>query len=234
VTPDERWLATVWPFVCAQLPAAPARVVEIGCGPLGGFVPMLRTAGYEAAGVDPEAPRGPGYCRVEFERCDMPQPADAIVACTSLHHVADLGAVLDLVAAALVPGGLLVVVEWARERFDEATARWCFDRLPPPGTDPGWLHRRHTEWRNSGQPWDTYCRAWAAAERLHTGQDILRELGTRFESGPITYGPYFFPDLAAISEAEEQAAIDARLIQASRIQYAGRQRSDRDVPAPPA
>jgi SAM-dependent methyltransferase len=234
VTSDERWLAAVWPFVCAQLPAVPARVVEIGCGPLGGFVPMLRTAGYEAAGVDPEAPRRPGYCRVEFERYDMPQPADAIVACTSLHHVADLGAVLDLVDAALVPGGLLVVVEWARERFDEATARWCFDRLPPPGTDPGWLHRRHAEWRNSGQPWDAYCRAWAAAEGLHTGQDILRELGTRFDSGPITYGPYFFPDLAQISETDEQAAIDARLIQAGRIQYSGRQRLDRGAPAPPA
>lgn len=234
MTPDERWLAAVWPFVCGQLPVVPARVVEIGCGPLGGFVPMLRTAGYEAAGVDPEAPQRPGYSRVEFERYDMAQPADAIVACTSLHHVADLGAVLDLIDAALVPGGLLVVVEWARERFDEATARWCFDRLPPPGTDPGWLHRRHAEWRNSGQPWDAYCRAWAAAEDLHTGQDILRELGTRFDSGPITYGPYFFPDLAQISETDEQAAIDARLIQAGRIQYSGRQRLDRGAPAPPA
>jgi SAM-dependent methyltransferase len=226
VTPDERWLAAVWPFVWAQLPAAPARVVEIGCGPLGGFVSRLRTAGYEAAGVDPEAPQGPGYCQVEFERYDMPQPADVIVACTSLHHVADLGAVLDLVDTALVPGGLLVVVEWARERFDETTARWCFDRLPPPGTDPGWLHRR--------QPWDAYCRAWAAAEGLHTGQDILRELGARFDSGPITYGPYFFPDLAAISETEEQAAIDARLIQAGRIHYSGRQRPDRGGPPAPA
>src|ERR1039457_100832 len=75
---------------------------------------------------------GAWYCRVEFERYDLPQPAGAIVACTSLHHVADLGAVLDLVDAALVPGGLLVVVEWARERFDEATARWCFIRLPRP------------------------------------------------------------------------------------------------------
>lgn len=195
---------------------------------------MLRTAGYEAAGVDPEAPQGPWYCRVEFERYDVPQPADVIVACTSLHHVGDLGSVLDLVDAALVPGGLLVVVEWARERFDEATARWCFDRLPRPGTEPGWLHRRHAEWRDSGQPWDAYCRAWAAAEGLHAGRDIVRELGIRFDTGLITYEPYFFPDLAGITEADEQAAIDARLIQAGRIQYSGRQRPDRGAPAPPA
>jgi hypothetical protein len=48
VTTDERWLAAVWPFVRASLPAAPARVVEIGCGPLGGFVPRLESAGYRA------------------------------------------------------------------------------------------------------------------------------------------------------------------------------------------
>jgi hypothetical protein len=100
------------------------------------------------------------------------------------------------------------------------------DAAGAPGTDPGWLHRRHTEWRNSGQPWNAYCRAWAAAEGLHSGQEILRELSVRFNSGPITYGPYFFPNLAQISETEEQAAIDARLIEAGRIQYAGRQRPD--------
>ena len=54
------------------------------------------------------------------------------MACTSLHHVADLGDVLDGVGAALAPDGALVVVEWAWERFDEATARWCFARLAPP------------------------------------------------------------------------------------------------------
>jgi 2-polyprenyl-3-methyl-5-hydroxy-6-metoxy-1,4-benzoquinol methylase len=40
----------------AGLPAPPARVLEIGCGPLGGFVPMLRASGYDATGVDPRAP----------------------------------------------------------------------------------------------------------------------------------------------------------------------------------
>ncbi len=233
MTPDERWLAAVWPFVRASLPAAPARVLEVGCGPLGGFVPVLHAAGYEATGVDPEAPQGPGYSRVEFERHDMPGPADAIVACTSLHHVADLGEVLDLASAALVPGGLLVVVEWARERFDEATARWCFGRLPRPAGEPGWLHRRCAQWRDSGRPWDAYFCSWAEAEGLHAGQDVLRELDTRFDAEAITYGPYFFPDLTGISEADEQTAIDGGQIQANRIQYVGRRRRNR-IPAPSA
>jgi SAM-dependent methyltransferase len=231
VTPDERWRAAVWPFVRGSLPAAPARVVEVGCGPLGGFVPMLEPAGYQATGVDPEAPPGPAYRQVEFEHYDVPGPVDAVVACTSLHHVADLGVVLDLVQGALVPGGVAVIVEWARERFDEATARWCFGRLPTPAADPGWLHRRCAEWRESGQDWDSYLRSWVQAEGLHAGQDILDELNARFDGRPATYGPYFFPELADTSEADEQAVIDSGLIQAGRIEYVGRRRSSPAAPS---
>lgn len=224
MTPDERWLAAVWPFVRSWLPASPARVVEIGCGPLGGFVPMLRAAGYDVAGVDPQAPDGPCYHRVEFERYRPPGPAQAVVACTSLHHVADIGKALDRVQAALAADGSMVVIEWARERFDEATARWCFDRLPAPGGDPGWLEQRRDQWQASGLPWGDYCRDWAQQEGLHAGQDIVGELDARFDRQLLGYGPYFFPDLAGISEADEQAAIDAGQIQANRIAYAGRQR----------
>jgi SAM-dependent methyltransferase len=224
VTPDEVWLAAVWPLVRAGLPAPPAPVLEIGCGPLGGFVPMLRSAGYDAAGVDPEAPEGPWYHRVEFERYRPPGPAGAVVACTSLHHVADLGEALDLAGAALVAGGPLVVVEWARERFDEATAQWCFDRLPGPTGDHDWLRELAVGWRESGQSWDGFCRSWTEEKGLHAGGDILRELDARFDRQQLGYGPYFFPGLASVSESDEQAAIDAGEIQANRIAYLGRRR----------
>ena len=82
-----------------MLPVAPARVLEIGCGQQGGFVPMMQAAGYQATGVDPEAPPGPSYRQVEFERYAAPGQLDAIVACTSLHHVADLAGVLDLLCS---------------------------------------------------------------------------------------------------------------------------------------
>ncbi len=226
MTPDERWLAAVWPFVHGQLPDPPARVLEIGCGPAGGFVPMLHASGYDATGVDPEAPPGPWYVQAEVERYGIPEPAAAMVACTSLHHVADLGEVLDLAAEALIPGGVLVAVEWARERFDEATARWCFSRLAQPEDQHGWLGERLAQWRSSGRTWDAYCRSWAEAEGLHTGQDILHELHARFDCQGLAYGPYYFPDLAGTSEADEQAAIDAGQIQANRIQYHGRRRED--------
>jgi SAM-dependent methyltransferase len=222
MTPDDRWLAAVWPFVRGQLPPGPARVLEVGCGSLGGFVPALLDDGFQAVGVDPEAPEGSDYQRVELERYDPPWPVECVVASTSLHHVADLDKVLDRLQELLVPGGVLVVVEWAWERFDEATARWCFDRLTPPapGAEPGWLHKHQERWAASGQPWDGYCRAWATEEGLHPGGEIVRGLDARFSRQLYVEGPYFFADLADTSEAEEQAAIDAGLIQASGIRYA--------------
>jgi SAM-dependent methyltransferase len=191
MTPDDRWLAAVWPFVRRQLPSAPARVLEVGCGPLGGFVPALLEDGYKAVGVDPEAPEGSDYQQVEVERHDPPWPVDCVVASTSLHHVADLDEVLDRLEALLVPGGVLVVVEWAWER-----------------------------WAASGRPWENYCRTWAEHEGLHPGEEILRGLDARFDRQLYVEGPYFFADLADTSQAEEQAAIDAGQIRAGGIRYA--------------
>ena len=222
MTPDERWLGAMWPFVLGQLPPAPASVLEVGCGTLGGFVPALLDRGYQAVGVDPEAPEGSDYRRVELEYYESTQPVDCVVASLSLHHVADLDEVLDRLKDLLAPGGVLVVVEWAWERFDEATARWCFARLAPPapGVEPGWLHRHQGRWVTSGQPWDDYLPGWASEEGLHPGEKIMGGLDARFTRRFHTEGPYFFPDLTDTSEAEEKAAIDDGLIQAGGIRYA--------------
>jgi SAM-dependent methyltransferase len=221
MTPDDPWLAAVWPFVRDQLPPAPATVLEVGCGKLGGVVPALLDGGYDAVGVDPEAPEGPEYHQVEFERYQPSRPVDCVVASLSLHHVADLDEVLDRLGAVLVPGGVLVVVEWAWERFDAATARWCFARLasPNPGEEPGWLHKAQERWAASGQPWDDFLRSWATGEGLHPGEDIVRCLDARFDRDFCVEGPYFFPDLADTSEGQEQAAVDAGLIRAGGIHY---------------
>jgi SAM-dependent methyltransferase len=252
VTPKERWLAAVWPFVEANLPPPPADVLEIGCGPLGGFVPALLDSGYDAVGVDPEAPEGPAYQRMEFERYASPRPLDAVVACVSLHHVDDLDGVLRRVAGAMTAGGRLVVVEWAWERFDEDTARWCFARLPAldqvpaqqhhgagghhgadghPGAgehdhggEGGWLHRRRDEWEASGLSWRDAADAWAGQEAMHTGEEILTGLDASFERESLVRGAHFFADLADVTEADEQAAIDAGQIQATGIRYTGRPR----------
>ena len=184
---------------------------------------MLQDSGYQAVGVDPEAPEGPSYQRAEFEHSDLPQQIDAAVACTSLHHVADPGPALDTIAGRLAPHGAIIVIEWDWESFDEPTARWCFERLGPPGPDD-WLHRLRDEWAASGQDWDQYIRTWATQEGLHTGQVMLRELDQRFDRQACNYGPYFFSDLAGTSETDEQTAIDAHQIRPTRIHYVGQRR----------
>lgn len=220
---DERWLAATWPFVREHLAPPPARVLELGCGPLGGFVPRMRALGYDAIGVDPDAPDGPEYDQTEFERRDVTEPLDALVASTSLHHVADLDVVLDRINSVVDLGGTVVVVEWAHERFDEATAHWCFDRLAP-GDEEGWLHHHRDRWRESGRDWDGYFQAWVSDERLHAGHDIMRGLQARFDTRAVDTGPYFFTDLDGITSADEQAAIDAGLIQATGLRYVGQRR----------
>jgi SAM-dependent methyltransferase len=221
---DELWLESMWPFVRAQLPPSPARVIEVGCGPLGGFVPRLRASGYDAVGVDPAAPDGPEYEQLEFEQYASPDPVDALVASVSLHHVADLDVVLDRINSTLKPGATLVVIEWAHERFDEATARWCFDRLSATGE--GWLNHHQERWQASAQGWDEYFETWIKDEHLHPGGDIIRGLQTRFETQSVTEGPYLFADLDGVTSDDEQVAIDAGLIQPGCLRFVGKRRGD--------
>jgi SAM-dependent methyltransferase len=221
VTQAERWLAATWPVVRAALPDPPARVVELGCGTVGGHVPMLLAEGYEALGVDPEAPEGAEYRRVEFERLeDPPAEAAAIVASASLHHVEDPRVVLDAIGRALAPGGRVIVVEWDWEAFDRPTSDWCFRRLGPDD-DGGWLHRHRDAWVASGTSWDDYLRGWAKEHRIHPARELLALLAERFRLDPPVRGPYFFADLDGTTEDDEARAIEAGEIRAARLDVVG-------------
>jgi hypothetical protein len=57
----------------------------------------------------------------------------------------------------------------------------------------------------------------AASRRTAAGT-----LDEAFDRIALARGLYFFPDLADTSDADEQAAIDAGRIRATRIDYAGR------------
>ena len=221
------WLCAMWPFVRDHLPPAPATVLELGCGAAGGFVPALLGDGYDAVGVDPQAPDAPGFHRIEFERYEPPLPVEAVVASNSLHHVGDLGEVAGRIHEALRPDGVLVVMEWGWERFDAATARWCFDRLADAdaGDHPSWLSRRRDDWAASGRPWDDYFPAWAANHGLHAGHAVGAALDARLHRRSHADGPYFFPELAGVTYADEEAAIEAGQIRPAGIRYIGARRS---------
>ena len=219
----ERWLATVWPVVREWLPAAPARVLEIGCGPLGGFLPWLRSRGYAAIGVDPEAPEGDDFRRVEFERLDLDGGVDAVIASASLHHVADPAEVVDRIAGILAPGARVIVIEWDWEAFDERTAEWCFARLDGDG-EHDWLRHHRDRWVASELPWSEYLAGWARDERIHPAAELLPLLDERFRREHLAAGPYLFADLAGTSEEDETAAIAAGEIRATRVDFVGRAR----------
>ena len=220
--PGERWLATLWPprsrpSACAAGTRARSRPAS-----LGGFVPVSPLERVPATGADPNAPDTPDYHRVEFEHLELPQRVDAVIASTSLHHVADPAAVIDRLATTLGDDGTLVVVEWAWETFDEATADWCFQRLGQD--DENWLHRLRDEWTSSGQEWQRFLSGWANKDGLHRGEALLQLLDERFDRRLLACAPYFFPDLADTTDADEQAAIAAGLIRATRIDWVGGRR----------
>ena len=106
-------------FVLSHLPPAPARVLDVGCGDIGGVVPALAAAGYDAFGVDPRAPAGPRYSHGDYR--DVTETYDAVVAGRILHHVHPLGDGLDKLAA-LAP--LLIVDEFAGDLIDDAGQDW--------------------------------------------------------------------------------------------------------------
>lgn len=217
----ESWLEVLWPSVLGALPPPPATVVEVGCGRHGGFVPALLQDGYHALGIDPVAPDGASFLRAEFESSELPERVHAIIACTSLHHLADPALAVAKMADGLTPGGILVIVEWDWESFDEPTAQWCFERLDPGGGD-GWLYHQRQHWLDSQQPWEQYMRSWATREHIHSASVLLAELDRRFDRVSSRRGPYFFGDLAGTTEADERRAIGDGRIRPTRIDYVGR------------
>ena len=193
---------------------------RLGCGTVGGHVPRLRAAGYNAIGVDPAAPDGTEYRQVELERYEPEYPFDAVVASTSLHHVADPAEVLDRIVEILAPGGQIVLIEWDWEAFDEPTAERAFRRLVP-GDGANWLRHHREEWAASRLPWSEYLRGWAGEHGIHPAPELLRLLDERFLLDAPVHGPYLFADLDATTEEEEQAAITAGEISATRVEVVG-------------
>ena len=114
-------------FVLSQLPAAPVRVLEVGCGE-GELARALADAGYHLAAIDPEAPDGPIFRRTTIEAFAEPGPFDAVVASRSLHHVEDLGGVLDKLVRLL--RGPLVLYD--AELPEEVNLQYGHDNTPTP------------------------------------------------------------------------------------------------------
>jgi SAM-dependent methyltransferase len=206
-------------FVLRYLPPAPARVLEIGCGPVGDLTSAIAAAGYDIVAVDPVAPAGPLFRRIPFEDFAEPGPFAAVVASLAMHHIADLPRTADRIRDFLVPGGLFIVEEWDRERLlDDATARWYFHQRHAAAatglrTGDAPLPDRYEEWR----------RSWIANQGdLHGYAAMRAQLMAPFRERFFTWRPYLYRyDLHEDVEPLERALIEEGAIQATGFRWVG-------------
>jgi SAM-dependent methyltransferase len=186
-------------WVRSQLPAAPARVLEVGCG-AGDLARALDAAGYAVLAIDPHAPDGPIFRRTTIEALDE-TGFDAVVASRSLHHVDDLDLVLAKLAG-LAP--LLVLDEFVWDRMDEATARW-YEEQRLAGADVPPID----EWKRR----HGHLHGFDALRRALTRQFVER----RFEWVPYIHRYGHRPGL----EPLERELIEAGTIRALGFRFVG-------------
>ena len=192
-------------FVRSHLATPSSRVLEIGCGD-GKDALALAASGHRVTAIDPVAPDGPIFERVTLEAFVPSEPFDAVVANRSLHHVPDLSLAVDKIAQ-LAP--LLVVEEFAWDRFDERTAAWYLSQLEGPSKSVQQCRREWDE-EHAG---------------LHGYEKLRMEFDRRFRERSFARIPYLhrYREVRAKRESE-QALIDAGAINALGFRYVGTRR----------
>jgi SAM-dependent methyltransferase len=229
------WQRRVEEFVLGQIGDSPTRVLEVGCGE-GELALTLARAGHSVTAIDPRAPEGPIFRRARIEEFSDPDRFDHVVAILSLHHVEDLGRALGNIANSLRTGGSLVVIEFAWDQIDKATAEWALERLPAATTSerPSWLERCCWGWTRGGEEQshdhgdhaEAHFAEWADEEGLHDSRQVLAELERHFVERLFEWVPYLYPDLGeGVSETDESAAIDVGTINATGFRYVGVRRA---------
>ena len=164
--------------------------------------------------IDPDAPEGPLFRQVSLEDFDEPGPFVAVVAAFALHHVAALDAAVEKIDSLLLRGGLVVLDEYAKERFDDRTAAWYYEHRRASVAHGG---------REAPASLEECIREWELQDSdIHGQVEMKAALDRRFREQLSTWVPYlwrFFE--GAVSFADEQAAIDAGAIAALGFRYVG-------------
>lgn len=212
-------------FVRSWLPAAPARVLEIGCGD-GGLALALAGEGWRVTAVDPRAPEGEPFVRGAVEGLDPSEhePFDAAVAVLSLHHLHDMGVALDKVRSLLAPGATFIVDEFSKEELeDEATAAYSFYQrlaLLYGGYSP-LIHSAGAVYEGeSFEGWRS--RIGGHWEHIDEGRKVLSALEARFEGRAFASGPFLFRDgLDPSLEPLERKLIEAGGIRPVGFRWVG-------------
>jgi SAM-dependent methyltransferase len=195
-------------FVLNQLPPPPQRVLEVGCGEKGGVVAELRDAGYDVLGVDPAAPEGEHFRRVDFR--EVEGSFDAVAGARVLHHVNPLDEAVAKLAS-LAP--LLVVDEFAPDLIDDAAQDWYegqYRMLAAAGVASEHAPASIDVWREHHPD-------------LHPHGVLLDALRAHYEEETLEWRPYLYRWLRGPSSAGlEQSLIDAGAFPAIGYRWVGR------------
>lgn len=223
-------------FVTSQV-KAPADLLEIGCGE-GHLLLSLAERGYAVVGLEADLEivaraQAKGVPVVLATWPDFSSaPADAIIFTRSLHHIEQLDPAVEAAAAALKPGGSLLVEEFAFDAPDEATIEWFVETcrseaglvLIDYGKDEvmkGLLSSRDP------------VAAWKASHDhdLHTIKAMTETVARHFGTGDVFEVPYLYRYLASVLPDDEEEAVDflihvrdeeARLGETGEIKLVGR------------
>jgi SAM-dependent methyltransferase len=166
--------AEVEEFVRANLPPAPARVLEVGAGE-GELARSLAASGYDVTAIDPrsEASNVRPVALLELAA----EPFDGAVAVVSLHHVEPLEESCGRLASLLAPGAPLVIDEFDIGRLDEAAASW-------------WLERRAARGEAEGEsPAELIA---TMRTKVHSLERLQAALEPWFELGAAVHGTYLY------------------------------------------
>jgi SAM-dependent methyltransferase len=196
-------------FVCANLPDAPARVLEVGAG-AGRLAGALRAAGYDVLAIDRE-PKSDEVRAVALADLDEPDGSfGAAVAVVSLHHVDPLDESCRRLGELVEPGGVLVIDEFDAGAFDVDAAAW-------------WLEQRAAI--GEPQPQTAEELVTDHREHLHPLERILAALEPHFELGPPVRGAWLHHwNLGDSLRAVEEEAIARGRLRAVGARLVGRRR----------
>jgi SAM-dependent methyltransferase len=179
-----------------------SRVLDVGCGD-GRFVHRLCAAGFDAFGVDPNAPANPRLIPALAEDAGTIGTFDAITAVMALHH-ARLAAVMAAFRRLLRSHGQVLVYELAWELYDDRAAAWLAE--------------------HDGSDADNSVERWHGEHRgLHPSHAVRSALATALQVYEERERPYLArmidaPDL----EADEEALIATGDLPALGRWYLGR------------
>jgi SAM-dependent methyltransferase len=213
--PSTLRLAALYDFARSHLPPPPARVLEIGCGD-GELAEALAHAGYSLTAIDPDAPTGAIFRRVTLEDFSDEGRFDAVVASVSLHHLPRLDAAMRKIESLLDPGGVLVVEEFAKERFSGPTARWyhqqrrAFDAL---GLDADPV----------SDDFETWLEDWIEGHAdIHVFAEVRAEIAAHFAERAFEWVPFLYDyRLDDALEPIERKLIETGAIDATGARYVG-------------